>query len=128
MTTANSSTHQRSMDWRLGLTDATTRPVPLPSDGNVVNECDTTQRTFAPIAPWLLPDTAAIAPDGHLTIGGMDVLALAEAVGTPVFIYDETHLRNRCREARRAFGDGVAYAFPKRFSARPWLRWSIKRG
>jgi diaminopimelate decarboxylase len=31
-------------------------------------------------------------------------------VGTPVFVYDETHLRARCREARDAWGDGVAYA------------------
>jgi diaminopimelate decarboxylase len=98
------------MDWRLGVTDHTTRPVPLPSDGNVVEECDTPQGTFAPISPRLLPDTAANAPGGHLTIGGVDVIDLAEAVGTPVFIYDETHLRNRCREARQAFGDGVAYA------------------
>ena len=34
----------------------------------------------------------------------MDVLELVEAVGTPVFIYDEEHLRRRCREARQAFG------------------------
>ena len=27
-----------------------------------------------------------------------------------VFVYDEAHLRTRCREAVAAFGDGVAYA------------------
>jgi diaminopimelate decarboxylase len=38
------------------------------------------------------------------------VADLADEHGTPLFIYDETHLRNRCREAMAAFPDGVAYA------------------
>jgi len=58
----------------------------------------------------LLPDTATIAGDGRLTIGGCDVLDLVEQHGTPVFVYDEQHLRNRCREAVDAWGPGVAYA------------------
>lgn len=33
-----------------------------------------------------------------------------EEHGTPLFVYDEEHLRRRCREAVAAFGDGVAYA------------------
>ena len=37
-------------------------------------------------------------------------LDLVEEVGTPVFVYDEEHLRRRCREARQAFGPRVAYA------------------
>jgi diaminopimelate decarboxylase len=47
---------------------------------------------------------------GRLAIAGLDVLELAEAHGTPLFVYDEEHLRSRCREAVAAFGDGVAYA------------------
>ncbi|MDH4168870.1 MAG: diaminopimelate decarboxylase [Acidimicrobiia bacterium] len=58
----------------------------------------------------LLPDTAEIDPDGRLTVGGCDLLALADEFGTPLFVYDELHLRSRCREARAAFGEGVAYA------------------
>jgi diaminopimelate decarboxylase len=58
----------------------------------------------------LLPDTAAVGADGRLAIGGCDVVDLAEEFGTPVFVYDEEHLRDRCREAVAAFGDGVAYA------------------
>jgi diaminopimelate decarboxylase len=57
----------------------------------------------------LLPDTAAVGRDGRLSVGGVDVLDLAEAHGTPLFVYDEDHLRARCREAVAAFGDGVAY-------------------
>ena len=65
---------------------------------------------FAPIPTSLLPQTAAVRADGHLEIGGCDVVALAEEFGTPLFVYDEAHLRLRCREAVTAFGDGVAYA------------------
>ena len=54
--------------------------------------------------------TAEVAADGRLSIGGVDVLELVEEHGTPLFVYDEEHLRRRCREAVAAFGDGVAYA------------------
>jgi diaminopimelate decarboxylase len=47
---------------------------------------------------------------GRLSVGGIEVLEIVKQVGTPVFIYDEEHLRRRCREAVSAWGDGVAYA------------------
>ena len=62
-----------------------------------------------PLPRSVLPDTAHVGHDGRLTVGGVDVLELAEEHGTPVFVYDEDHLRARCREAVAAFGDGVAY-------------------
>jgi diaminopimelate decarboxylase len=58
----------------------------------------------------LLPDTAVVADSGELSIGGCDVSELAAEFGTPLFVYDEAHLRSRCREAVAAFPDGVAYA------------------
>ncbi len=63
-----------------------------------------------PISFRLLPDTAAVGPDGQLLLGGVDTVALAEQYGTPLFVYDETHLRNRCRQAVDAFPGGVYYA------------------
>jgi len=63
-----------------------------------------------PLPRHLLPDNAEIASDGRLSIAGCDVLELAERFGTPLFVYDEDHIRARCREAVAAFGDGVAYA------------------
>jgi diaminopimelate decarboxylase len=61
--------------------------------------------------PWsLLPDEASLDDRGRLSIGGCDLLDLAAEYGTPLFVYDEAHLRRRCREAVAAFGDGVAYA------------------
>jgi diaminopimelate decarboxylase len=62
-----------------------------------------------PLPRHLLPNTATI-DDGRLSIGGCDLLELAERFATPLFVYDEVHLRARCREAVAAFGDGVAYA------------------
>jgi diaminopimelate decarboxylase len=64
----------------------------------------------APVGLGLLPDTAVVAADGRLWVGGCDVLALVEHHGTPLFVYDEAQLVARCAEARSAFDDGVAYA------------------
>ena len=65
---------------------------------------------MSPIPLHLLPDNASIDPDGHATVGGLRLVDLADEFGTPLFVYDEDHLRERCREAVAAFGDGVAYA------------------
>lgn len=59
----------------------------------------------------LLPRTATVNDVGVLSIGGVTVAAMAEQFGTPLYVYDEEHLRNRCREAVSAFGkDRVIYA------------------
>ena len=63
-----------------------------------------------PLPRYLLPDTAEIGSDGHIAVGGCDLVDLADQWGTPLFVYDEDHLRSRCREAVAAFGGGVAYA------------------
>ncbi|MDA8300785.1 MAG: diaminopimelate decarboxylase [Actinomycetota bacterium] len=63
-----------------------------------------------PVPLHLLPETAEVGATGRLSIAGVDVLGLVGEVGTPVFVYDEEHIRRRCREARRAFGPRVAYA------------------
>lgn len=63
-----------------------------------------------PIARALLPDNASVAPNGHLLIAGCDLVELAAEFGTPLFVYDEDHIRKRCREAVAAFGPMVSYA------------------
>jgi diaminopimelate decarboxylase len=63
-----------------------------------------------PLLRQLLPDTARVGADGRCSVGGCDLLDLAALFGTPLFVYDEAHLRARCREAVAAWGDGVAYA------------------
>ena len=63
-----------------------------------------------PIPRHLLPDTAAVSGEGRMSVGGVDLAELAAEFGTPLFVYDEDHLRARCREAVSVFGTGVAYA------------------
>jgi diaminopimelate decarboxylase len=65
---------------------------------------------MAPVPRHLLPDSARVGDDGRLSVGGVDVLDLAAEHGTPLFVYDEEHLRRRCRDAVAAWGSGVAYA------------------
>ncbi|MBS1847386.1 MAG: diaminopimelate decarboxylase [Actinobacteria bacterium] len=64
----------------------------------------------APVELRLLPDSAKVDESGGLEIGGLPVAELAERFGTPLFVYDEAHLRARCAEAVAAFGPGVSYA------------------
>ena len=42
-------------------------------------------------------DTLKINTAGHLEIGGADCVRLAEEFGTPLYVYDETHIRNMMR-------------------------------
>jgi len=81
----------------------------------------------SPIEQSLLPLTAEVSSNGHLVLGGCDVITLAEEYGTPLFIYDEEHLRIRCREAVRAFGPGVAYA-TKAFLCTAMARVALEEG
>jgi diaminopimelate decarboxylase len=69
-----------------------------------------TAMSTKPVPRALLPDTATVDDDGRLAIGGCAVDDLAAELGSPLFVYDEAHLRARCREAVEVFGDGVAYA------------------
>ena len=64
----------------------------------------------APVSFNLLPTTTTIADNGRTYVGGLDLVALAEEYGTPLWVYDEQHLRQRCRDAVWAFGHGVSYA------------------
>ena len=51
----------------------------------------------------LFPLTAEVNKQGHLVIGGCDVVDLAEEFGTPLYLFDESTLRHRCREFRDEF-------------------------
>lgn len=51
----------------------------------------------------LFPSTSRVNTQSHLEIGGCDVTQLAREYGTPLYIFDEEHLRARTREIREAF-------------------------
>jgi diaminopimelate decarboxylase len=51
----------------------------------------------------LFPLTAEVNNQGHLVIGGCDVVDLAKEFGTPLYLFDESTLRHRCREFKEEF-------------------------
>ncbi len=51
----------------------------------------------------VLPPSAALTPEGHLSVGGCDLVALAEEHGTPLVVYDGGLLRDTMRRYLAAF-------------------------
>ena len=76
----------------------------------------------------LLPDTSAVGDDGWLRIGGCSIRDLAAEFGTPLFAYDEQHIRARCREAVAAFGPSQAIYATKAFLCRAMARLAYDEG
>jgi len=52
----------------------------------------------------LFPLTAEVNTQGHLVIGGCDVVDLAEEFSTPLYLFDESTIRHKCREFKKEFG------------------------
>ena len=70
--------------------------------------------------------TTEVNKKGHLAIGGCDTLELVKKFGTPLYVFDETDLRSRCREYKTEFGQRyantiIAYS-PKAFTAKAMLK------
>ena len=76
----------------------------------------------------LLPDTAEVLADGSLAVGGCSLVDLADEHGTPLFVYDESHLRTRCREAVDAFGHQQAVYATKAFLCKAMARLAYEEG
>jgi diaminopimelate decarboxylase len=51
----------------------------------------------------VFPRTASVNSDAHLTLGGCDAVELAAQFGTPLYVFDETELRETMRAYRSAF-------------------------
>ena len=81
-----------------------------------------------PVPTGLLPDNASVQADGSLAVGGCDISELAAQFGTPLFVYDEAHLRARCREAVSAFGLGRAVYATKAFLCTAMARLAYEEG
>ncbi|MFC0716101.1 diaminopimelate decarboxylase [Cellulomonas biazotea] len=62
--------------------------------------------TTIPGEPW--STGVERGPDGAVSVGGVDVRALAAAHGTPAYVLDEHDLRIRARAYRRAFTEAFA--------------------
>ena len=80
----------------------------------------------------VLPLSAGLSPDGELTLGGCDALALAGEFGTPLYVYDVRGIREQSAAFRAAFSDeyadsSVLYAC-KAFLNRPFARLIAEQG
>ena len=51
----------------------------------------------------IFPLTARIDHRSHLSIGGCDTIVLASTFGTPLYVFDEATLRQKCREYCQEF-------------------------
>jgi diaminopimelate decarboxylase len=74
----------------------------------------------------VFPQTTEVNKQGHLAIGGCDTIALAKKYGTPLYVFDETDMRSRCREFKTEFGKRyanttVSYS-PKAFIAKAMIK------
>jgi len=58
----------------------------------------------------LFPSTAEVNNKGHLLIGGCDTVELAAEFGTPLYVFDELGLRNKCAEFKQEFSQRYADA------------------
>ena len=79
------------------------------------------------IPGYLLPSSAEADDTGELTVGGVRLTDLAREYGTPLFVYDERHLQERCAQAVDAFPGGVAYG-SKAFSCIAMVRLAARAG
>lgn len=50
-------------------------------------------------------DCLSVNENGHLTIGGCDTVELAEKFGTPLYVFDETQIRQNCRDYVKSIED-----------------------
>jgi diaminopimelate decarboxylase len=87
------------------------------------------------LLPSLWPVTVDRAADGVLTVGGLDVEALADRFGTPAYVLDEADFRGRAVALSEAFsaafapwsGASVHYA-SKAFTCTGVARWIAEDG
>jgi diaminopimelate decarboxylase len=84
----------------------------------------TTKATVKRLA--VFPQTAEVNQKDHLVIGGCDTVELAKEYGTPLYVFDETEMRGRCREFKAEFGRRypntiVSYS-PKAFIAKTMIK------
>ena len=72
-------------------------------------------------------DTLKINSKGHLEIGGMDTVDIAKQYGTPIYVFDEKHIRNMMRVYRDVIdeyydGNGLVLYASKAFSCKAIYR------
>ncbi len=75
----------------------------------------------------MLTEKYSVNSKGHLTLGGIDAVELAEQWGTPLYVFDEDDIRKNCREYADAFkkyysGNALVLYASKAFSCKEMYR------
>lgn len=86
--------------------------------------------------PGLWSNNTARSPAGEIAVGGVETSKLVEQFGTPVYVVDEDHARNRAVEVREAFdreldrvgGRASVYYAGKAFLCTEVARWVTEAG
>ena len=65
-----------------------------------------------------ISDSLAVNNEGHLTIGGADVVSLAKKYGTPLYIMDEDKIRRTCKEYQNAMTEAFGNNFTVNFASK----------
>lgn len=73
----------------------------------------------------LWPDTATISDAGRLAIGGCDVVELARAYGTPLYLLDEATFRGGCRAYRAALARHYPGASTPHYASKSLLNTAV---
>ncbi|MEU6478125.1 diaminopimelate decarboxylase [Streptomyces sp. NPDC047017] len=85
-------------------------------------------RLAAPAARSVWPASTTHSPHGDLVVGGVPLSDVAERFGTPVYVLDESEVRNRCRAYRGAFPDADVLYAAKAFLCRAMAHWTREEG
>ena len=82
--------------------------------------------------PKIWPDTADRNSKGEIIIGGLSVTSLVEEYGSPLFIFDEAHIRERARQYLSAYNTAEVptdiYYAGKAFLSTTVAKWLVEEG
>lgn len=89
-----------------------------------------------PLERHVWPSTADLTAEGELTLAGLSATDLARDFGTPAFVLDEQHFRDRARLFRDSFGEAFGavgaevdvYYAGKSFLSVAVARWAREEG
>jgi diaminopimelate decarboxylase len=65
---------------------------------------------------------------GDLAVGGVPLAEVADRFGTPVYVLDETEVRERCRTYRQVFPEAEVLYAAKAFLCRAMVHWMDEEG
>ena len=73
-----------------------------------------------------LHGNSRINEQGHLEIAGCDSVELSKRFGTPLFIYDEAFIRQKCRDYVSAF-EGTGFSFQVAYASKAFMSLAMCR-